>query len=106
MRAEERAQNRLAQGDLIMVARFLQVWDPLGVIPDLVNSGNSPTEYDDYAPELLSLLARSPNTSQVVAHLASVRSKMGVPPEPANDLEFANGLLVWWSEHVRPTRPR
>jgi hypothetical protein len=38
--------------DLEIIRRYLQWWNPLNIIDDLVESGNTPTEYDSYAGEI------------------------------------------------------
>ena len=89
---------REARAQLRMVARFLQSWDPIGVNADLAASGNSPTEYDTYAPGVLELLQRGCTADALEAHLAELRTGLGLEAAGADDRKFALGLLRWWHE--------
>ncbi len=80
-----------------MVERYLQAWDPIGVIQDQVIDGFTPTEYDSYAPRILGFLERGTSVKVLAQELSFIRTKyMGLPSDDDIDFAFANGLLNWW----------
>ena len=85
------------------VERFLQVWDPIGIIEDEIDSGTPPTEYDTYAPKVLALLQRGVSTDDLVNHLSGLRRDLGLDPDDMRDQEAAQSIIRWWqTERVSP----
>ncbi len=83
-----------------MVERFLQAWDPIGVIQDGVKTGVPPTEYDSYAPKILGLLIKGISIEELANELSSIRTKqMGLTSKLEDDKSFAKGLMLWWNEY-------
>jgi len=100
MRSDERELRRRAAGRLVMVARFLQAWDPAGVVRDLVTTGNAPDEYDAYAGGVLTLLVKDASVEELSAHFVALRADLGLPADTIGDYEFAAGLRTWWQRHL------
>ena len=100
MRSDERELRRRAAGRLVMVTRFLQAWDPVGVIRDLVTAGNAPDEYDAYAGGVLTLLVKDASIEELSAHFVALRADLGLPADNIRDREFAAGLHTWWQRHL------
>lgn len=66
-------------------------WDPIRGVPR--------DEYEDYAPQIASLLQRGGSLDDVAAALARIRTEsIGMPPNPARDQEVADKLRDWY-EH-------
>ena len=97
-KTERKAQKATVTAQLRMVERWLQVWDPIGVIHDQAESGVPPTEYDSYAPKVLALLHQGCSVDELARHLASVRQgPMELEPSRAKDRAIAEGLVAWWT---------
>jgi hypothetical protein len=75
----------------------LREWDPLMVIQAQRESGLPESEYDSYAPGVLTLLLRTPSASELAAHLGAIRKEeMEVSPDPDRDQLAATRILRWW----------
>jgi len=85
------------------VERFLQAWDPIGIIEDEIDNGAPPTEYDTYAPKVLTLLQRGVSADDLVNHLSGLRREMGLDPDDFRDREAAGSIMHWWqTERATP----
>ena len=83
---------------IVAIRAVLREWDPIGVIPDLIEEGLPPDEYDNYAPYILGLLQRSCSVAEITAHLEYCRTgAMGLSRNPEVDAAVAASLLEWWS---------
>src|SRR5207249_3066866 len=80
------------------VRSILRTWDPIGVFACEQASIRVPdTEYDSYAPHIVSMLARGCSEADLIAHLGQLRtSAMGLRPEPISDRRSALELRTWW----------
>lgn len=58
--------------------RYLQHWDPIGVIPSLIREGLNPSEYDSYAGQLYTLLASGASIAQIEKYLLQCLDHMGL----------------------------
>jgi hypothetical protein len=96
MHSDERELRRRAVGRLVMVTRFLQAWDPAGVVRELATTGNAPDEYDAYAGGVLTLLAKDASVEELFAHFVALRADLGLAADTIGDYEFAAGLHTWW----------
>jgi hypothetical protein len=91
------SNNKNIRAQIRLVERYLQAWDPIGVIQDQVIDGFPPTEYDSYAPRILGFLERGTSVKVLAQEFSLIRTKhMGLPSDDDSDLAFANGLLKWW----------
>ncbi|MGZ3770402.1 MAG: hypothetical protein ACXVCP_16135 [Bdellovibrio sp.] len=88
--------------DLEIIRRYLQWWDPMNLIEDLVLSGNPPDEYDSYAKEIHAVLESNGGLFLLVALLEDIQiNRMEIHDEDRNkdrDRKFAEGLLKCYSE--------
>lgn len=88
--------------DLEIIRRYLQWWDPMNLIEDLVFSGNTLEEYDSYAKEVHDILESNGGLFPLVALLQDIQiNRMGLDEEVRNknrDRKFAEGLLACYAE--------
>jgi hypothetical protein len=90
--------------EIDVIRAFLREWDPVGVIPALLEDGLPPSEYDSYAAAVHALLARGGDANQLAAHLQHLRTEaMELPEDPARDSEVANRTYEWWRTREQPT---
>ena len=87
-----------------VVKATLRRWDPIGVIPELIESGIPPNEYDGYAPHILGMLQRGCTAAELQAHLEFTREEtMGMgrafPDTTAAAKSVATDLVLWWQTH-------
>ncbi len=91
-----------AMTEIGAVREILRRWDPIGVIPGLLENELPPDEYDDYAPYIVGMLRRGAGLGDLASHLSHCRTDaMGLPPDSAADQQTAGMLLVWWQESHR-----
>jgi hypothetical protein len=89
--------GQVEQGEGERVKAFLREWDPIGVIPRLLEAGLPPNEYDSYASEVHQRLAAGCTAEDLALTLELIRTKrMGLSPNPAADAATAQRLLAWW----------
>jgi hypothetical protein len=77
------------QKTLETLRRYLQVWDPINVIDDLVRDGLAPDEYDSYAGPLYTLLSQDATVEQIEEYLIQVLGHMGLKHSPERDHDMA-----------------
>ncbi len=66
-------------------------WDPIGGVPR--------GEYENYAPQIASLLRTGASPDEVVAALGKIRTEtIGLPADPDRDRDVARKLQDWY-EH-------
>jgi hypothetical protein len=80
-------ENR-GQSELMLL--LWAVWDPIGV-------GVPRDEYENYAPQVASLLRSGASAEKVAALLGEIRTGMiGDEPRPAEDLTAAEKICDWY----------
>ncbi len=83
--------------ELKYVQEVLQRWDPIGVIADQREAGIPLSEYDSYAPTILTMLRKGCNEKKLAQHLGTIQSlEMGLAPLPEKDYKIAEELINWW----------
>ena len=99
---DRRQVKREAMAEIRGVEEILRRWDPIGVIPRLLENELLPDEYDDYAPYIVGMLRRGAGLDDLAAHLSHCRTDaMGLPPDPIADQRVAGELIAWWRESPR-----
>ncbi|QDK37973.1 hypothetical protein [Bdellovibrio sp. NC01] len=76
--------------------RYLQHWDPVGVIPNLIKDGHAPSEYDSYAGPLYTLLASGASEEKVEEHLKQCLKYMGLHYVEKRDRAMAKSLHTYF----------
>jgi len=100
---DNKALKREAMAEIRAVEEILRRWDPIGVIPSLLENELPPDEYDGYAPYIVGMLRRGSGLEDLSSHLNHCRTgAMGLPPNPAADRQVAGELLAWWQGQLRP----
>jgi len=95
----DRRLKRRALTDIEAVKEALRRWDPIGVIPDLLENELPPDEYDDYAPHIVSMLAQGCSVDDLCRHLEYCRTQaMGLGADPVLDRRVADELVRWWND--------
>jgi hypothetical protein len=80
----------LPPDSLRLVGRALKDWDPLAV---LRGCGFPESEYDAYAPHIVSMVAQGASVDEVAAHLGRLRSEtLGAHRDDEDDRRIA--LLI------------
>jgi len=89
------------------VEELLRDWDPVGVIPALIEEGLQPDEYDSYAPHVHRTLADGCTAESLALTLGLFRTRsMGLPASPSTDLAAARRLVAWWVSRDAAAEPR
>ena len=90
------------KADLEIVRRYLQWWDPMNLIEDLIVSGNPPEEYDSYAMEVHEILESNGGLFPLMALLEDIQeNRMNLDEDIRDknrDRKFAEGLLKCYKE--------
>ena len=95
--AEKHRAKKQAVADITAVQEVLRRWDPIGVIPSLLESELPPDEYDDYAPHIVSMLSAGCSQEELSGHLSYCRTgAMGLSADPGVDRAVAAELVAWW----------
>jgi hypothetical protein len=90
------------RGELDVIRGFLREWDPIGVIPTLIEDGHPPSEYDSYADGVHALLSQGGDETRLTAHLQQLRTEaMGLPAALERDRDTAKRILAWWLTRQR-----
>lgn len=84
--------------DLEIIMRYLQWWDPLSIIDDLVDAGNPLSEYDSYAKEIHELLETKAGLFKLVAKLEEIQNGMAREGDKAKDRKLAEGLISCYEQ--------
>jgi hypothetical protein len=85
--------------DLEIIMRYLQWWDPLHIIDDLVANGNLLDEYDDYAKEIHVLLESKAGLFKLMAKLEEIQKGMAKEGHKDRDRILAEGLISCYESH-------
>jgi len=92
--ADRRSKIR---ADIDGIRRFLREWDPIGVIPALMEDGLPPAEYDSYADGVYTLLSEGGDVASLISHLMKLRTEtMELPADLDRDREIAQRIVEWW----------
>ncbi|WP_413584482.1 hypothetical protein [Bdellovibrio sp. HCB274] len=83
---------------LEVLKRYLQHWDPIGVVPGMIIEGLDPSEYDVYADSLHTVLADGGTVEDVYTYLLNCRSHMGLKPDRDADIRLANSLHTYFKQ--------
>jgi hypothetical protein len=85
--------------DLEIIMRYLQWWDPLHVIDDLVDGGDLLDEYDSYAKEIHEILESKAGLFQLMAKLEEIQNGMAKQPSKDRDRKLAEGLISCYERY-------
>ena len=89
------------------IEELLREWDPIGVIPTLIEEGLPPDEYDSYAPHVHRTLVDGCTAESLALTLGLFRTQsMGLPASPGTDLHAARRLVAWWASRDFAGGPR
>lgn len=83
---------------LMTVRRALRCWDPIGVIPDLEETGLPPNEYDSYALGALRIIESGADARDIALHLVSIRvdfMSLGERKPTEHEQEIGDKLSRW-----------
>lgn len=83
---------------LMAVRRALRHWDPIGVIPDLEETGLPPNEYDSYALRTLRFIESGADARDIALHLVSIRvdfMSLGERRPTEREQEIGDKLSRW-----------
>lgn len=83
---------------LMTVRRALQRWDPIGVVPDLKETGLPPNEYDAYALGALRTIESGADARDIAMHLVSIRvdfMSIGERKPTEHEQEIGDKLSRW-----------
>ena len=89
--------------DIEVVQEALRRWDPIGVIEEQKEQGIPLTEYDRYAPPILSMLQRGSAAKDIAAFLTLTEEetmelgRVRLSGLTANR-RIAMELVAWWGE--------
>jgi len=73
------------------VQDILRRWDPIGIRPGEFGPAD---EYDDYAPQIVSMVARGCTREALCDHLGKLRTRtIGVEADPGHDATIAGAIL-------------
>jgi len=100
MKPEDRSKKQMVRSEMSAIKGMLRQWDPIGV------SSGTPaendlcfSEYDNYAPQILSRLRAGCTQDDLVSYLAQVRTEfMGLSPNPVRDTETSVEIIRWWEK--------
>ncbi|MGZ3748383.1 MAG: hypothetical protein ACXWRE_13460 [Pseudobdellovibrionaceae bacterium] len=82
------------------IRRYLQYWDPIGVIPDLIKVGLPPNEYDSYAGPIYTMLTEGKSAEEIQNHLnLIVTERMDMKTNDEKNRVVAEGLHMYFHEH-------
>lgn len=86
--------------DLEIISRYLQFWDPLGVIEDLAADGQPLSEYDSYALEIHRLLEKRAGIKGITAALKDIQLNRMALKNTNKDMDrlIAAGLVKCFEE--------
>ena len=88
------------QPDLELIMRYLQWWDPIGMIDDLVEAGLPLDEYDRYAMEIHRILESKQGVDKLVETLEDIQQKrMGLSEDRERCQFLAQGLIRCYEDH-------
>jgi len=93
-----RHPNSQTEAQLKVVKIALQKWDPLGVIPDLIEDGLPPDEYDLYVPSVLSNVLAAQDSREIAEYLAQLRVDalyLDASRPTEQEVELSIKLLEW-----------
>lgn len=77
--------------------RYLQHWDPIGVIPGMIKDGLAPNEYDSYAGPLYTVLASGATVEQVEEYLKKCLENVGLDYVEERDRKMAKSLHTYFN---------
>jgi hypothetical protein len=85
--------------DLEIIRRYLQWWDPLNIIDDLVEAGDLLDEYDSYAKKVHELLEARAGVFKLMAALEEIQEGMAKTPNKKRGRTLAEGLISCYESH-------
>ena len=79
---------------------MLHRWDPIGVFSGIPTENDlCSSEYDEYAPQILTRLRAGCTRDQLTSYLTQVRTEyMGLSPNPQKDTETSGEMIDWWRQ--------
>ena len=78
--------------------RYLQNWDPINVIDQLIEKGLPPNEYDSYAGSIYTLLSNGANEEEIYQQLARNLDDMGLKVQEERERKMAHSLYKYFHE--------
>ncbi|WP_413287779.1 hypothetical protein [Bdellovibrio sp. HCB337] len=82
------------------IRRYLQVWDPIGVIEDLAQVGSPLNEYDSYAGPIYTLLTQGGSVDDIEKHLNTIlQDRMEMTGDTEKTRMIAEGLHRYFHEY-------
>lgn len=89
----EQERHRIA-----VVKEALKCWDPIGVIPGLIEDGLPPGEYDSYALSVYSNVESAKNHKDISGYLVFLRTssmEIGINKASEHEIDISKKLLEW-----------
>lgn len=89
---DRRARRREVAARVRAVQEILRRWDPIGVAPGEFAPAD---EYDGYAPQIVSMVARGGSVEALSEHLQRLRTDaIGVEADSDRDAEVAEEIVA------------
>ena len=88
---QRKNQKKQIMAKIRAVAEILRRWDPIGICPGDFAPAD---EYDDYAPQIVTLVAQGISIEQLARHLETVRTQtIGVEANRSHDETIAKEII-------------
>ncbi|WP_413942738.1 hypothetical protein [Bdellovibrio sp. HCB-162] len=81
-----------------ILRRYLQFWDPIEVVGDLIKNGFPPDEYDSYAGPLYTILANGGSVDDIERYLQKCLEHMGMPFVSEREKRMAISIHTYFNK--------